>query len=135
MEVITAELLTALASGAAGMAGQQAWMSLRDLVRRRTEPDGVPGAPEEVPSGEEELVALDERAESMERARALARVLTLRATYDNAFRDGLTAWRSTAEDAAARTGAGDVDNRITGGRQDTVVMGRDFHGPITFNRS
>ncbi|OKJ64200.1 hypothetical protein [Streptomyces sp. CB02261] len=134
MEVITAELLTALASGTAGAAGQQAWMSLRDLVRRRTAADRMTGAPEELPSGEEELVALGEQAESTERARALARVLALRATYDEAFRDALAAWRSTAEDAAARTGAGDVDNRVTGGRQGTVIMGRDFHSPITFNQ-
>jgi hypothetical protein len=103
-------------------------------VRRRTAPDTAPDAPEEIPSGEAELAGLDEQAESAERARALARVLALRATYDDVFREDLAAWRSAAEDAAARAGAGDVDNRITGGRQGTVIMGRDFHSPITFNQ-
>ncbi|MEU3556108.1 hypothetical protein [Streptomyces fragilis] len=134
MEAIAADLLVALASGTAGAAGQQAWTSLRDLVRRRSEPELAPDAPEGIPSGEEELAALDERAESVERARALARVLGLRAAYDDAFRADLAAWRSAAEETVVRTGEGDVHNRITGGTQSTVVMGRDFHGPITFNQ-
>ncbi|MDT0615906.1 hypothetical protein [Streptomyces lancefieldiae] len=133
MDAIAADLLMALAGGTAGAAGQQAWTSLRDLVRRRTIPDTV-RAPEEIPSGEDEFAALDEQAESVERARALARVLALRATYDDAFREDLAAWRSAAEDTAVRTGAGDVDNRITGGRQGAVIMGRDFHSPVTFNQ-
>ncbi|MET9954358.1 hypothetical protein ABZ135_22815 [Streptomyces sp. NPDC006339] len=53
---------------------------------------------------------------------------------EETFREEPAGWRSTAEEAAARTGAGDVDNRVTGGRRDTVVMGRDFDGPITFHR-
>ncbi|MFE9311618.1 hypothetical protein ACIQCF_27130 [Streptomyces sp. NPDC088353] len=134
MEAIAAELLMALAGGTAGAAGQQAWASLRGLVRRRTAPEAVPDMPGELPSGEEEFAALDEQAESAERARALARVLALRAMYDDAFRADLAAWRGAAEDAAARTGAGDVHNRITGGTPGTVVMGRDFHSPITFNQ-
>ncbi|WP_217145676.1 hypothetical protein [Streptomyces sp. AC627_RSS907] len=133
MEVIAADLLMALAGGTAGAAGQQAWMALRDLVRRRGSRDAMPGAPEDVPSGEVEFASLAEQAGSAERARALARVLALRASYDDAFREDLAAWRGTAEDTVARTAAGDVDNRITGGRQGTVIMGRDFHGPITFN--
>ncbi|MDX3214057.1 hypothetical protein PV318_00590 [Streptomyces sp. ME02-6991-2B] len=137
MEAIAAELLMSLASGTAGAAGQQAWTSLRDLVRRRTAADAgreAPGEVQEIPSGEEEFTALDEEAGSVERARALARALALRARYDDAFREHFAAWRGAAEDAAARTGSGNTDNSITGGRQDTVIMGRDFHGPITFNR-
>ncbi|WP_031510622.1 hypothetical protein [Streptomyces megasporus] len=137
METIAADLLVALASGTAGAAGQHAWTSLRDLVRRRTAPEAAPDAPdapEDVPSGEEEFAALEERAESEERARALARALALRAAHDDAFRADLAAWRSTAGEAVAGTGAGDVHNEITGGTQGTVVMGRDFHGPITFNQ-
>ncbi|MEU7379210.1 MULTISPECIES: hypothetical protein [unclassified Streptomyces] len=83
---------------------------------------------------EAEFAALEEQAESAERARALARVPALRTMYDGAFRADLTAWRGAAEDAATRTGAGDVHNRITGGTQSTVVMGRDFHSPVTFNQ-
>ncbi|HEX5566692.1 MAG TPA: hypothetical protein VFY14_07145 [Streptomyces sp.] len=134
MEAIAADLLMALAGGTAGAAGQQAWTSLRGLVRRRTAPDAVSGEPGEVPSGEEEFAALEERAESAERARALARALASRAAYDDAFREDLAAWLGAAEDAVAGTGAGDVHNRITGGTQGTVVMGRDFHGPVTFGR-
>ncbi|WP_431964794.1 hypothetical protein [Actinacidiphila sp. bgisy160] len=138
MEAIAADLLMALASGTAGAAGQQAWTSLRDLVRRRTTADAgreAPGEVQEVPSGEEEFTALDEDAGSVERARALARALALRATYDDTFRERFAAWRGAAEDAAAaRTGSGNTDNSVTGGRQGTVIMGRDFHGPITFNR-
>ncbi|SNT46032.1 hypothetical protein [Actinacidiphila glaucinigra] len=134
MEAIAGELLMALAGGTAGAAGQQAWMSLRDLVRRPTAPDTGPEGPGEIPSGEEEFAALDEEAESAERAQALARALALRATYDDAFREHFAAWRSAAQDTVARPGGGNVDNSVTGGRQGTVIMGRDFHGPITFNQ-
>ncbi|MET9880804.1 hypothetical protein ABZZ36_40320 [Actinacidiphila glaucinigra] len=128
MEAIAGELLMALAGGTAGAAGQQAWMSLRDLVRRPTAPGTGPEGPGEIPSGREEFAALDEEAESAERA------LALRATYDDAFREHFAAWRRAAEGNVARTGGGNVDNSITGGRQGTVIMGRDFHGPITFNQ-
>lgn len=86
------------------------------------------------PSGQEEFAALDEEAESAERAQALARALALRVTYDDAFREHFAAWRSAAEDTVARSGEGNVDNSVTGGRQGTVIMGRDFHGPITLNQ-
>lgn len=51
MEAIAGELLMALASGTAGAAGQQAWMSLRDLVRRPTAPDTGPEGPGESRQG------------------------------------------------------------------------------------
>lgn len=123
MVPIAPELLMALAGGTAGAAGEQIWMSLRNLVRRRPS-DGEP-------HGESELTALVQVADSAERATELAEALALRARQDPAFAEALAAWRREAEALeGTRTGAGDVHNVISGGTQGTVIMARDVHGSI-----
>ncbi|MER5212593.1 hypothetical protein ABT063_18925 [Streptomyces sp. NPDC002838] len=123
MVPIAPELLMALAGGTAGAAGEQIWMSLRNLVRRRPA-DGEP-------HGESELTSLGQAADSAERATELAEALALRARQDPAFAEALAAWRREAEALeGTRTGAGDVRNVISGGTQTTVVQARDVHGSI-----
>lgn len=123
MVPIAPELLMALAGGTAGAAGEQIWMSLRNLVRRRHS--------DEEPYGEGELTALVQAADSAERATELAEALALRARQDPAFAEALAAWRQEAEVLeGTRTGTGDVHNAISGGTQGTVIMARDVHGSI-----
>lgn len=126
MDPIAPELLMALAGGTAGAAGQQIWASLRDLVTRRRS-----GAE---PSGEGELTALAQQADSGERARELSEALALRARQDPAFAEALEAWRREAETLEpTRTGPGDVHNEISGGTvHGNVVQARDIHGSIHF---
>ncbi|GKQ35856.1 hypothetical protein [Streptomyces sp. A012304] len=129
MDPIAPELLMALASGTAGAAGQQIWFALRDLVGRRPDPEGAP-------DGEGELVALDEAADSMDRARELAGTLAERARQDPAFARALETWRREAEALPElRTGTGEVRNEISGGTfQGAVVQARDINGPLHFGR-
>lgn len=132
MEPIAAELLMAFAGSTAGAAGQQAWASLRALVMRHpAEGEGGAGGAgegEEQPAASREVEELEARPDSAEHARRLAAALRRRADRDPAFAGEFTAWRRRAEEAA--TGSGDVHNRISGGRQEGVIMGRDFYGPI-----
>ncbi|MFJ8106588.1 hypothetical protein [Streptomyces sp. NPDC096132] len=129
MDPIAPELLMALAGGTAGAAGEQIWASLRNLVGRRSS-DGEPY--------EGELTALAEAADSSERAAELAEALALRARQDPAFAEALAAWRREAE-ALERTstGAGDVNNSVSGGTHGTVFQARDVHaqGSIHFGGS
>jgi hypothetical protein len=127
VDLIAPELLMALAGGTAGAAGEQIWMSLRNLVRRRPA-DGEP-------QGEGELVALADAADDAERAAELARTLSLRAQQDPAFAEALAAWRREAEALeGTRTGTGNVGNTVSGGRQDTVIQMRDMHGDMNIGR-
>ncbi|CAL9580040.1 hypothetical protein [Streptomyces sp. enrichment culture] len=121
MEPITAGLLVALASGTAGAAGEQIWASLRELVTRRGGPSGAeePQVPAVPPSSEE-------------RAGRLAALLNERAAQDADFAAALEIWRRRADAEVTAAGTGDVTNSITGGRQQTVIQGRDFHGDFTF---
>ncbi|MFF5859584.1 hypothetical protein ACFY8B_28865 [Streptomyces sp. NPDC012751] len=125
METVAVELLMALAGSTASAAGQQAWQSLRELLVRR------PRGGEEA-SGLGELRALDEEPESVERARALARALTVRAEQEHEFGQRLRTWlREEAEPARdGRTGAGDVHSEVSGTVHGSVLMGRDFNGTI-----
>ncbi|MGW1836860.1 hypothetical protein [Streptomyces sp. NPDC002067] len=126
MELITPELLTALASGAAGAVGQQCWASLRDLVRRPSsvEPTGAPEL--------EALTAAPDTAARTARAADFSRVLAERADQDPEFADALRTWQQTLALATVRTtGSGDVHNTVSGGHQKSVIQGRDFNGDIT----
>ncbi|MFD7630733.1 hypothetical protein ACFV7Q_32725 [Streptomyces sp. NPDC059851] len=116
-------LLAALAGGAGGEAGKQAWSGLSALVRRPLHrADGVPA----VSSGEAELAALEE-APGPERANALSTALAVRATLDAPFRTGLQQWHDQAR--VVRTGDGEVTSTISGGTfHAPVVQGRDFSG-------
>ncbi|MEU2394642.1 hypothetical protein [Streptomyces sp. NPDC007369] len=116
-------LLAALAGGAGGEAGKQAWSGLGALVRRPFQrADGVPA----VSSGEAELAALEE-APGPERANALSTALAVRAALDAQFRTGLQQWHEQAR--VVRTGDGEVTSTISGGTfHAPVVQGRDFSG-------
>lgn len=123
MEPITAGLLVALASGAAGAAGEQLWTSLRDLATRRGSHPG-----------ESELEVSAEPPPTEERAGQLAALLNERARQDLDFAAALEVWRRRVN-AEVATRSGDVTNEISGGTQGTVIQGRDFHGGITLGGS
>ncbi|MGW9032699.1 hypothetical protein ACWGQ5_53985 [Streptomyces sp. NPDC055722] len=123
VEPISLALLVALAGGAGGEAGKQAWSGLSALVRRPFHRgDGTPS----VSSGEAELVAL-ERAPALEQANALSAVLAVRAALDPQFRDGLEQWHQHAR--VIRTGDGETSTTFNGGTfNGPVLNGRDFSG-------
>jgi hypothetical protein len=125
---IAPELLTALASGTAGAAGQQLWASLGALLRRRP--------PDAAPTGEEELSALGEHTDDTARARELANVLVLRAEQDPAFARALEEWRGRAEQwHRATADSGEHRNEISGGEfNGPVIIARDINGPMTFGQ-
>lgn len=117
-------MLAALAGGAGGELGRQAWATLSELVRRPFSRQA--GA---VATGEAELVALSESPGEPARAEALSSALAARAAVDPDFAAALASWRRQAP--ALREGS--VTNTISGGTQyGPVIQGRDFSG-ITFN--
>ncbi|MFC8920403.1 hypothetical protein ACFT5C_32135 [Streptomyces sp. NPDC057116] len=129
MDPVAVGLLAALAGGAGGEAGRQAWAGLSALVRRPFGRDGGGRAPA-VGSGEAELVRLAEDPGDQGRAQSLSTALAVRAAVDEDFRARLAAWQERA--ALVRTGDGAVTNTISGGTQNgPVVQGRDFSG-LTF---
>ncbi|MFY4720899.1 hypothetical protein [Streptomyces sp. LaBMicrA B280] len=127
-------LLTALAGGAGGELGRQAWTGLGELVRRPFRRGGavVPAgsAPEgSAPegSGEAELARLARDPGDAAAARALSLVLHRRALADPEFGELLRRWDEAARRVSG-TG-GDVHNSISGGTFSApVIQGRDFTG-------
>lgn len=115
-------LLAALAGGAGGEAGRQAWAGLSSLVRRpfgRSRNTDAPAAS----SGEAELAQLAEAPDDTARAQALSTALAVRATLDADFQASLRRWCASAE----LLGTGDIHNEIKGGRfAGPVLQGRDF---------
>ncbi|MGW5492816.1 hypothetical protein [Streptomyces olivaceoviridis] len=131
MDPISAELLVAMATGAAGEAGRHLWAALTGLVR--SSPDRQADEPEApaVAAGQEELVALNAAPHDTALARLLSQALDRRAQQDRSFRTNLEQWRLRAQ--ALRTGDGETRNEISGGAQNgPVFQGRDFSA-ITFN--
>ncbi|MER5532610.1 hypothetical protein [Streptomyces mirabilis] len=134
MDPISVALLAALAGGAGGELGRQAWVGLTTLVRspfgrRQGESAQAPA----VSTGEAELVRLREEPEDAARAQALSTALAVRAAVDTEFSAGLQQWHEQAK--LVRTGDGDVHNTISGGTQyGTVLQGRDFSG-LSFTAS
>ncbi|MDT0483806.1 hypothetical protein [Streptomyces doebereineriae] len=131
MDPVSLTLLAALASGAAGEVGKQAWTSLGALVRRpfggSDQAEPRPG----VSSGEAELVGLQQDPADPVRAQALSAALAVRAALDADFATALQQWSEHAR--LVRTGDGDVRNEISGGTfNGPVLQGRDFSG-ISFN--
>jgi hypothetical protein len=115
MEPISMVLLAALAGGAGGEAGKQAWSGLIALVRRPFHrADGVPA----VSSGEAELAALAQ-APTPEQAHALSTVLAVRAALDAQFRTDLQRWHE--QTSVLRIGDREVTNTVSGGT---------FHAPV-----
>lgn len=129
MDPISVGLLAALAGGAGGEVGRQAWAGLNALVRRPFRRDGGGQAPA-VRSAEGELVRLAAEPGDQGRAQALSTALAVRAAVDEDFRTHLAAWQEQA--ALVRTGDGAVTNTINGGTQNgPVVQGRDISN-LTF---
>ncbi|MDX3775894.1 hypothetical protein PV720_00320 [Streptomyces europaeiscabiei] len=124
MDPVSVGVLAALAGGAGGELGRQAWATLSELVRR---PFGrQAGAPA---PGEAELVALGEAPGEPARAEALSGALAARAAVDPEFAAALGSWRGRIPALAE----GSVTNTVSGGTQyGPVIQGRDFSG-ITFN--
>jgi hypothetical protein len=133
MDPVSLGLLAALAGGAGGEVGRQAWAGLSDIVRRpfhRT-PSTLDGAPEPaaMASGETELAALAQAPDDRERARALRDALALRAASDEEFAEALEQWHRRT---AAMTVTGTVNNTIGGGTQNgPVLQGRDIFFTMT----
>ncbi|MGW2964985.1 hypothetical protein ACWDGI_41975 [Streptomyces sp. NPDC001220] len=124
MDPVSVGLLAALAGGAGGKFGEQAWAGLSALVRRPFRRDGGGQAPA-VSSGETELVHLASAPDDQSRAQALSTALAVRAAVDEDFRTHLTAWHEQAK--LVRTGDGSVTNTVSGGTQNgPVLQGRDF---------
>ncbi|MFF3612757.1 hypothetical protein [Streptomyces sp. NPDC002580] len=125
MDPVSVGLLAALAGGAGGEVGQQAWAGLSALVRRRPFHRDSGGQTPTVSSGEAELVHLAADPDDQSRAQALSTALAVRAAVDGDFRTQLAVWLEQAK--LVRTGDGAVTNTISGGAQSgPVLQGRDF---------
>ncbi|WP_327186299.1 hypothetical protein [Streptomyces sp. NBC_01334] len=140
MEPISVALLAALAGGAGGEAGRQAWATLSELVRRPFRRDGSGDANRAADgdgdgdgntgalaagSAEPELVRLVAHPDDAALARALSTALAARAAGDADFRAGLVRWH----ELAGSLHTGDVHNEISGGTFNSpVLQGRDFSG-------
>ncbi|MFC4518251.1 hypothetical protein [Streptomyces ehimensis] len=123
-------LLAALAKGAGGEIGRQAWAGLRALVRHPFRGDQDTKDVPAVGSGEAELVELERTPSDPVRAKALSAVLAARAAADADFRAGLERWSEQVR--LVRTGDGDVTNTISGGTfYAPAVQTRDVSGGIS----
>ncbi|MET8860936.1 hypothetical protein [Streptomyces sp. NPDC004579] len=127
MDPVSIELLAALAGGAGGEIGRQAWAGLSALVGRPFRHSRDTDQIAVVSSGEIELAALGHAPSDPARAQALRTALATRAAVDADFDAGLQRWLEQAR--LVRTGDGEVHNAISGGTQNgAVVQGRDFSG-------
>lgn len=127
LEPISVALLAALAGGAGGEAGREAWAELSSLIRRPFR-RGRNGSATNASSGEAELLRLTESPDDARRAHALSTALAVRAAVDAEFHAGLRRWSEMIESPVSRH----VRNEITGGSfTGPVLQGRDFSG-ITF---
>ncbi|MFE7776858.1 hypothetical protein ACFU5O_23800 [Streptomyces sp. NPDC057445] len=127
MDPISVWLLAALAGGAGGEAGRQAWAGLSALVRRPfVRGEGAAEGSETV-SAEAELAELERAPADPARAHALSTALAVRAALEADFRTGLQQWHERAK--LVRTGDGEVHNTISGGTfNGPALQGRDFSG-------
>jgi hypothetical protein len=110
------QVLSALAQGAAGQAGQQAWTALAALATRLAGRDSA-------------------EAQAIEAARAgtpdparLARLLARRADADPGFGTGLLDWLADTQ-ALLTAGHGTI-NQVNGQVSGTVIQARDVFGGI-----
>ncbi|MFI7317126.1 hypothetical protein [Streptomyces venezuelae] len=127
MEPISIVLLAALAGGAGGEVGRQAWAGLSALVRRPFQRRQAAAQDPAVSSGAAELEELAGAPADPARAQALSTALAVRAALDADFHTGLQQWHQQAK--LVRTGDGDVSNTISGGTfHGPALQGRDFTG-------
>lgn len=128
MEPVSLAFLLALASGAAGTAGEQAWDRLAARVRRPRRQTALVSGPSSG-EGEAEL----ERYPADERqARALSAALTARAGMDADFAAALDTWHQEAQRAVSFAGAGNVAAHISGRSQGNRGIMRDMSGGVSF---
>ncbi|MFJ9027383.1 hypothetical protein ACIRQP_02440 [Streptomyces sp. NPDC102274] len=118
MDPVSVGLLAALAGGAGGEVGRQAWAALSAMVRRPFQRGSSTANAPAVSSGEAELAELEGAPDDPARAQTLSTVLAVRAAVDADFHAGLQQWYEQAK--LVRTGDGEVSNAISGGT---------FHGP------
>ncbi len=130
MDLVTlGAVLAAIAGGAGGALGAQAWAGVCALVRRPFRGHDDAHASIAPLSGAAELAAVEGNPADRDRAVALARVLLARAGADDGFGEALEAWWAKASQVLA---GGDVTSVITGGTfHGPVLQGRDFTG-LTF---
>ncbi|MFE2070600.1 hypothetical protein ACFXDH_50995 [Streptomyces sp. NPDC059467] len=126
MDPVSVGLLVALAGGAGGELGRDAWAALSALVRRPFRRGGNGG--EDGPatgSGEAELARLAQNPADQGSAQALSTTLAVRAALDAEFRAVLAAWQEQARLVPVDDRS--VHNTISGGTQHgPVLQGRDF---------
>jgi hypothetical protein len=120
-------LLAAVAGGAGGAFGSQAWEEVTALVRRafrnRSTSDSPSGG-----NGQAELAALARDPADEGLAVSLAEVLIARARADSEFARELAAWWKQAREISAEP---NVANTVSGGTQHgPVLQGRDFTGLV-----
>ncbi|WHM41114.1 hypothetical protein [Streptomyces sp. BPTC-684] len=134
MEPISAALLLALATGAAGTAGSQSWQGLVALVRRwrgqAGRPTGVAAGELEPAPAEVELTLLEREPADECRAQMLSAALAARAGLDAGFAAALDAWHRQAQQVVPAARTGSVSAHISGGSQGNVVTTRDVAGGV-----
>ncbi|MET8830924.1 hypothetical protein ABZX40_29240 [Streptomyces sp. NPDC004610] len=129
MEPISVALLAALAGGAGGELGREAWAGLSALIRRPFRRGDAPaltsgGEPE---ADEGALARVEEVPTDRARVQVLSAALSARAAQDPEFAAALSAWHDRAKHLS--TGQGSVSNTMSGGTYNNAVFqGRDYHG-------
>ncbi|MCC9310864.1 hypothetical protein LN042_27980 [Kitasatospora sp. RB6PN24] len=121
MDPVSVGLLVALAGGAGGEMGKQAWSGLSALVRRPFH-RGDNSPAEGFSSGEGELALLNQAPDSVERAQALSTALAVRAALDSEFRTELDAWHTRARPVLEQPRVRDVHNEIKDGHYEGFVI-------------
>ncbi|MFD6344720.1 hypothetical protein ACFWF9_08335 [Streptomyces roseolus] len=131
MDPIAVGLLAALAGGAGGELGRQAWAGLGALVRRPFRRADSGNSPEPVAgSGVSELELLTQDPADLRRAQELSTALAARAALDPEFSTDLETWHRQVQSVRAEDRG--VSNHISGGSlHGPVLQGRDFSG-LTF---
>ncbi|WP_234380380.1 hypothetical protein [Streptomyces sp. CMB-StM0423] len=125
MDPVSVGLLVALAGGAGGEIGRDAWAGLVRLVRMPFRRDG--GGDAGGGSAEAELTRLAEEPTDEARAQALSTALAVRAALDGEFRAALRTWHEELPPLPG-DGADSVSNSVSGQVWNgPVVQGRDFH--------
>ena len=119
VDPVSMAVLAALAGGAGGEIGRNAWSWLAGLVRRPANVDasGGPDASDDVVadpgtvSAVAELVALETCPQDLERADEFARALRVRAEADVAFARALAGWAGALQGALAADPQADAEVR------------------------
>jgi hypothetical protein len=124
MDPVSVALLGALAGGAGGEAGRQAWVALSALVRRPFRRDREADGPAAV-TGEAALSRLSGCPDDLDCAQHLSAALASRAAADDSFAVDLRRWHDSARLLQIRKDS--ISNEISGGSfSGPVIQGRDF---------